>query len=104
MFNKTGNLRADLICGYYKPLVRYCHLTGLNNPSNGIYYKFTPYKPFDAASAHKVCAKVGGAVPSLETELHHLYLMECVETLLSFVSVGQPFSLKWMTWPVSLHY
>ena len=100
-FNDTGDNQKDLKCGRFRPLVRYCHLAGLNNPSNGIFYKFSPYANFDSATAHTTCEEIGGFLPHLETELDFYYLVNRMEYLLGFVSLGQPFSLKWMSWPVS---
>ena len=102
-FERTGNLQKDLICGSFRPLVRYCHIVGLNNPSNGVHYKFSPYSSFDSASAHSVCEEIGGNLPNLETELDFFYLTDQMKLLLAYVSLGQPFSLRWMSWPVSIY-
>ena len=100
-YPKTGNFQKDLICGTNRTLVRYCHISGLNDPTYGVYYNFTPYTAFDSAAAHSVCNEVGGTLPNLETELDYFYFVDRMEFLLSFVSLGQPYSLKWMSWPVS---
>ena len=93
--------QKDIICGEYKPLARYCHITALNDPSVGSYFEFTKYSYFNAEDAHTVCAEVGGKVPSLTTEVEALQLSRAIENLGTFVRLGWPFSLKWMTWPVS---
>ena len=102
-YSDEGNLRKDITCGAHRPLVRYCHIPALNDPSdpNGIYYKFSPYASFDSASAHSACSEIGGVLPHLETELDHFYLVDTMEHLLGKVSLGQPYSLRWMSWPVS---
>ena len=92
--------QKDIICGKQRPLVRYCHIPGLNDPSNKVRYKFSPYSSFDAASANSVCSEFGGFLPHLETELDHSYLTEQMQNLLNLVTQGQPFSLRWMSWPV----
>ena len=101
-FPSTGNLRKDIECGAHRPLVRYCHIPGLNDPSSTIRYKFSPYSSFDAATANSVCKEFGGVLPHLETELDHFYLADQMENLLNRVSQGQAFSLRWMSWPVCI--
>ena len=100
----TGDLRKDIVCGTYRPIVRYCHITGVNDPSNSIHFKFSPYPPFDIASAHSVCEEIGGVLPRLETDLDHYYLTDRMESLLDGITMGQPFSLRYISWPVMIKY
>ena len=88
----------DLICGDKKPLLRYCHIVALNGA--GTHFSFTEYEYFTADSAHTTCEEVGGSVPSLKNQLDAIYLQTTMEYLLGFVSMGWPFSLKWISWPV----
>ena len=97
-----GNLRKDIICGAHRPLVRYCHISALNDPSEAINFKFSPYSGFDAASAAKVCNEMGAYLPHLETELDHFYLTNRMENLLDKIKQGIPYTLKFLTWPVSI--
>ena len=96
--------QKDIICGEYKPLARYCHISALNDASLGQYFQFTKYQYFNAEDAHTTCAEVGGEVPSLTSEVEALQLHRMITNLLEFVSLGWPYSLKWMTWPVSIGF
>ena len=98
---QEANEQKDIICGEYKPLARYCHITALNDASLGQYFAFTNYSYFNAQDAHSTCAEVGGKVPSLTTEMQALRLHSTIENLLGFVRLGWPYSLRWMSWPVS---
>ena len=98
---KVNGQYKDPMCGKFKPIVRYCHISAFNNPSNGIYYRFTKYANFDSASARSTCHEVGGVLPHLETELDAAYLEDMMEYLLGYVTLGQPFSLRYASWPVS---
>ena len=105
--NAAGTLLGvykDIECGQHRPLVRYCHIPGLNDPSDSVYYEFSPYASFDAASANSVCHEFGAGLPHLETELDHYYLVELMENLLNRISQGQTYSQRWMSWPVSNAY
>ena len=90
----------DYACEYYKPYVRYCHISALNGPANVSHFKFTPYEYFNLDMALTTCANVGGKVPSLTTELDAIWFIKAVEYLSSFVRFGWPYSYKWSSWPV----
>ena len=90
----------DIICGEYKPRYRVCHISALNGEGNEPHYDFTPYSFFNKQSAEETCAKIGGNLPRLEEELDSIWIQKSMEDLLSFVTVGWPFSLKWLTYPV----
>ena len=93
----------DLVCGDYKPSYRVCHISGLNgegSENDQPHYDFTPYSYFDQATAHETCMNIGGHLPRMLEELDSIWLQKAMEDLLSFVSVGWPFSMKWLTYPV----
>ncbi len=91
----------DLVCGEYKPTYQVCHLSALNGEGNEPHFSFTRFPHFNEGDARKVCNAIGGHLPSLQEELQSIWLQKAMEDLLSFVSVGWPFSIKWLTWPVS---
>ena len=99
-FETTGNLRKDITCGAHKPLVRYCHISALNDPAETLTFKFSPYASFDAATASKVCNEFGAYLPHLETELDHYYLTNRMENLLDKIKQNTPYTLKFLSWPV----
>ena len=100
-FNPTGQI--GIVCGRRKLIYRHCHISALNGPSNGPYYTFTPYAFFTADSAHTACAEVRGSLPDLKTQIDALFLQASIEFLLQFVILEWPWSLRLMTWPVSIH-
>ena len=65
-------------------------------------YDFTDYSYFTSDTAYSVCEKVGGSVPTLKDELDAIWLQDTIRYLSNFVSVNSPFSLRWITWPVSI--
>ncbi len=91
----------DLVCGEYKPRYRVCHISALNGEGSEPHYDFTPYSYFNKQLAQDTCAKIGGHLPRLQEELESIWIQKSMEDLMSFVSVGWPFSLKWLTYPVS---
>ena len=88
------------MCGDYKPTYKLCHISALNGDGNEPHFAFSKYPFFTEDSAREVCNQIGGHVPILQEELESIWLQKAMEDLLSFVSVGWPFSLKWLTWPV----
>ena len=90
----------DLVCGEFKPRFRVCHISALNGEGSEPHFKFSPYSYFNKQSATDTCAKIGGKLPILEGELDSIWIQKSMEDLMSFVSVGWPFSLKWLTYPV----
>ena len=97
------NGQFDYACEYYKPYARYCHIPGLNGPSNTTHFEFTPFESFDSDLARITCEKVGGKVPSLISLLDTIWFIKAVEYLSSFVRFGWPYSYRWSSWPVSYH-
>ena len=89
-------------CGRRKLAYRYCHVSAVNGPSNGPYFTFTPYEFFTADSAHNTCNEVGGSLPDLKTQFDALFLQGTMEYLLRLVILDWPWSLRWLTWPVSI--
>ena len=99
---ENGNGKEiDPVCGERTPKYRVCHIPALNGGANEVHYEFTEHSYFTADSALAVCEKVGGVLPNLEEELNAIWLKNAMENLSSYVVVGWPFSLRWMTWPVS---
>ena len=91
----------DGICFDKKPIIKFCHIPGLNGDSNDPHFTFSPYSFFTADTAHKTCEKIGGKVPDLTKEYDALLLAKAIEYLSSFVRFGRPYSLRWTCWPVS---
>ena len=94
----------DLVCGAYKAYVRYCHVSALNDPSSESYFTFTNYSYFTADSAHTTCAEIGGTVPSIRLYHEELLLEATIEYLSSMVRYNRPYTLKYISWPVSRLY
>ena len=93
--------QRDLVCGAYKAYVRYCHVSALNDPSSESYFTFTNYSYFTADSAHTTCAEIGGTVPSIRLQHEELWLELIMEYLSSMVRFNRPYTLKYISWPVS---
>ena len=93
--------QRDLVCGAYKAYVRYCHVSALNDPSSESYFTFTNYSYFTADSAHTTCAEIGGTVPSIRLQHEELWLETIIEYLSSMVRFNRPYTLKYISWPVS---
>ena len=96
---EDSNQEMDPQCGDGKPTLRYCHIPALSG-----YYEFTNYSYFTADTAHSICDKVGGSVPMLKEELEAIWLRETIAYLTNHVNVNTPFTIRWITWPVSLYY
>ena len=96
-----GDGYRDVTCGELKPKYRVCHMSAINDQSAEAHFEFTNYSHFTADTARIACENIGGYLPNLEEELDALMLQNALEYITSFVSVGWPFSLRWMTWPVS---
>ena len=96
----TGDYK-DVTCGSYKPKHRVCHISAINDETIDARFEFTKHSYFTEDTAHAVCQEVGGFLPNLEEELEAIWLQRSMEYLTSWVQVGWPFSMKWMTWPVS---
>ena len=93
----------DPICLKKKPAARVCHISALNEDasfSNNANFKFTDYSSFTYDDARSVCQKIGGSIPVLKEELDAVWLRLSMEFLISYVSSGWAFSMKWITWPV----
>lgn len=89
------------VCGDYIPTFQTCHISALNGEGNEPHFAFTKHSFFNAESAREVCNKIGGHLPILQQELDSIWLQKSMEDLSSFVTLGWPFSLKWLSWPVS---
>ena len=94
--------QRDLVCKEYRPYVRYCHISALNDPSQDPYFTFTEYPYFTADSAHTTCAEMGGTVPSVRLQHEEIWLETVIEYLSSMVRFNRPYTLKYMSWPVSV--
>ena len=90
----------DVACNEKKPKYRSCHLSAINDETIDARFEFTKHNYFTADTAHAACQEIGGFVPNLEEELEAIWLQQAMELLTSWVQVGWPFSMKWMTWPV----
>ena len=93
--------QRDLVCGAYKAYVRYCHVSALNDPYSESYFTFTNYSYFDAPLAHTTCSEIGGTVPSIRLQHEELWLETIIEYLSSMVRYNRPYTLKYISWPVS---
>ena len=100
---RDGIQETDVVCGTYKPLLRHCHVPAMNGPSNQSHFEFSRHDYFTAETARSVCQDVGGSLPNLNEELDSIWLDLVIKHLGNFVSVGWPFSAKWMTWPVHIN-
>ena len=89
----------DPVCLQAKPKYRDCHISALNGVN--VTFEFTPYSSFTHDAAVSVCEKIGGRLPNFEEELDAVWLQKSMEFLVSYVTVGWGFSMKWITWPVS---
>ena len=97
---RDGYNETDVVCGNQKPLLRYCHIPAMNGPANQSHFAFSRHDYFTAETARSVCQDVGGSLPNLREELDSIWLQRIIRNLGNYVSVGWPFSAKWMTWPV----
>ena len=73
----------------------------MNDPSQDPYFTFTEYPYFTADSAHTTCAEMGGTVPSVRLQHEEIWLETVIEYLSSMVRFNRPYTLKYMSWPVS---
>ena len=100
-FDALPSGQGDLACGSRKAYARYCHVSALNDPSSESYFTFTNYSYFTADSAHTTCAEIGGTVPSIRLHHEELWLETIIEYLSSMVRFNRPYTLKYISWPVS---
>ena len=84
------------VCGTRKPERSYCLLVALKP-----YFTFTDYRYFTASSAQTICNEIGGIVPKLEKVSDWSRMASTMNYLQNHVRMGWPFSLRWMSWPVS---
>ena len=91
---------VDPVCIQTKPKYRICHISALNGDDTEA-FAFTNYSYFTHDDAVSACEKIGASLPSFQQELDAVWLQKAMEYLISYVQTGWPFSMKWITWPVS---